>query len=78
MSLSALGAGFAGMQNYQRAMDMSAARVASASQLGGTTATDDLASSMVGTLAAKDGFQIAAKVVKAADEMLGTLIDTHA
>ncbi|TJZ65437.1 hypothetical protein [Chitiniphilus eburneus] len=75
MSISTFGIGLAGMQTYQRALDVSAARVASA---GLRDDTEGLTRGLVGTTEAKDNFQAAAKVVKAADGMIGTLLDTLA
>ncbi|GAB7126302.1 hypothetical protein JCM19000A_08090 [Silvimonas sp. JCM 19000] len=75
MSISALGSGLAGMQAYQSMANGSAGKVASSSTTGDT---DAMASGLIGGVEAKDGFAAAAKVVKSANEMIGTLINTTA
>ena len=45
---------------------------------GNKAGAPDLATGIVDQLTAKNGYQLSAKVVQAADEMLGTLIDIRA
>ena len=75
MSIGAIGAGLAGMQAYQGMVDGGASKVARAST---TDSTDDMAGGIIQSVVGKDGFMAAAKVVKSANDMIGSLIDTTA
>ena len=48
------------------------------SELASVTSGTDLATELINTIQFKAGFQFSAKIVKAADDVLGTLIDIHA
>ncbi|HEY9102312.1 hypothetical protein [Chitinimonas sp.] len=76
MSLSAIGAGLAGMQRYQSALDVSASRIANMNNwtADGSDPTGDIVNQVVD----KVGFQASAQVIKTADDVLGTLIDVRA
>lgn len=79
MSLSAIGAGLAGMQRYQSALDVSAARIANMNNWTGDSGSgSDPTGDIVSQLVDKVGFQASAQVIKTADDVLGTLIDVRA
>lgn len=81
---SVVNQGLIGMQNSQSSMLQSARQIA---QAGTTQRADapaansqsqDLASSLVNLKVQSQVFDSSAKVVKAADEMIGTLLDVRA
>lgn len=76
MSPSALGAGLSGLQTYQRGLDASASKIANPSAVA--SGGGDLENGIVGSIVNKAGFQASAQVVKTADSLLGSLIDTKA
>lgn len=75
MSIGAISSGLAGMQSYQRMVDGGASKVASSSVADNS---GDVAGGLIQGVQGKDGFMAAAKVVKSANEMIGSLIDTTA
>ncbi|GAB3257412.1 hypothetical protein [Chitinimonas naiadis] len=79
MSISAIGAGLAGMQRYQSALDASAGRIANMNNwIAENNNTADVTGDIVSQVVSKAGFQASAQVVKTADDVLGTLIDIKA
>ena len=79
MSISAIGAGLAGMQRYQGALDASAGRIANMNNwTAENNNTADVTGDIVSQVVSKAGFQASAQVVKTADDVLGTLIDIKA
>ncbi len=68
-NVSALHAGFAGMQAARERLD------ASARELARDPVGRDLPEHLVGLLTARHAFAAGAAVVRAADEMTGTLLD---
>jgi len=78
MSLSAIGAGLAGMQRYQSALDVSASRIANMNNWTADGSGSDPTGDIVNQVVDKVGFQASAQVIKTADDVLGTLIDVRA
>lgn len=70
---TAINMGLLGMQNAMNRIDRAGARVA----MGAIDPTQ-LATSTVTQMEGAHEVKMAANVIKAADEMLGALIDTHA
>ena len=70
LSIAGLGSAYGGLQASTRAFDRAAASVADPN--------GDLIDGMVGSTVAADSFQANVAVIKTADEMLGTLLDTFA
>lgn len=77
MISSALNSALQGLAWQQKAFAEHAERIASWHPVepGSTEESVDLPREMVGLLVAKRGYQANLAVVKAADEMLGTLVD---
>ena len=69
---SALNAGYLGLQKATQQVDESSARLA---QLSTTPNQVDPTTELVSLKVAEQGGQVAAEVVKTADEMMGTLLD---
>ncbi|MFD2113314.1 hypothetical protein [Thiorhodococcus fuscus] len=77
MVSSALQSGLAGMSVGMNGMSRSAAEIASSQQMNGT-ASRDVAEPLVEQTQSLRQAEASTKVVGAADEMLGTLIDVMA
>ncbi|MEZ7862701.1 MAG: flagellar basal body rod C-terminal domain-containing protein [Aeromonadaceae bacterium] len=69
---SALNSGYLGLQKATQQVDESSARLA---QLSTTPNQVDPTTELVSLKVAEQGGQVAAEVVKTADEMMGTLLD---
>lgn len=69
---SALNSGYLGLQKASQQVDESSARLA---QLSTQPNQVDPTSELVSLKVAEQGGQVAAEVVKTADEMMGTLLD---
>lgn len=69
---SALNSGYMGLQKATQQVDESSARLA---QLSTTPNQVDPTTELVSLKVAEQGGQVAAEVVKTADEMMGTLLD---
>lgn len=74
MSISALQSGIAGLQNGLDNMRRDAAEIARAGTTDATTPTD-ITRSLVNLRADQRQVEASARVVKASDEILGTLLD---
>ena len=68
-----MGATLGGMQNAQSKLEKTAERIAGAS--AATPDSVDLSTEMVGMLAARNQFQVNARVFQTADEMQKKLLD---
>jgi hypothetical protein len=81
-SASAFTSGLAGIQNGQRRVDQAAVEIAGSSLSSGPAAgsatAPDLTSLLLELEMGKVEVEAGAKVLKSADETLGTLIDTRA
>ncbi|WP_271410320.1 hypothetical protein [Pseudomonas sp. Q1-7] len=78
---SAFSAGLGAIQSGQRRLDQAAGEIASANVPPADASTQhgaELAGNLVELTVAKLQTQAGAKVVATADDVLGTLIDTHA
>ncbi|MNF46289.1 hypothetical protein D3C84_274500 [compost metagenome] len=78
---NAFGAGLGAIQSGQRRLDQAAGEIASAGARPADLSTRsgaELAGNLVELTVAKLQTQAGAKVVATADDVLGTLIDTHA
>ena len=73
---SVVNQGLIGIQNSQASIQQSAQQIASASAK--PTASVDLAEQLINIKAQTQVFDSSAKVVKAADETIGTLLDIKA
>jgi flagellar hook-associated protein FlgK len=71
---SALNAGYTGLQRATQQMDASSSKLA---QLSTKPETVNPTTELVNLKVAEQSGQASAKVVKAADEMMGTLIDVR-
>ncbi len=69
---SALNSGYLGLQKATQQVDESSARLA---QLSTQPNQGDPTTELVSLKVAEQGGQVAAEVVKTADEMMGTLLD---
>jgi len=67
-----------GADNAQASRSTAQAAASPSTRVSLSPAARDYAQEAVKSLAAKDGFQISAQVVKVADQMLGTLINVKA
>ncbi len=74
MSISALQTGINGVQNGLNSMRRDAAGIASATTSGGAMSAD-ITRSLVNLRVDQRQVEASVKVIKAADEMLGTLLD---
>lgn len=74
MSISALQTGISGVQTGLNNMRRNAAEIASASTANGTTPSD-LTRSLINLQVDQRQVEASVKVIKAADAMLGTLLD---
>lgn len=77
---SAMGSAIQGMQSNQRSFLSAAQRISRFGTSGGLHEVEgfSMEKDMVQILTSKRGYEANLKVVKVADEMLGTLIDTLA
>jgi flagellar hook protein FlgE len=84
MMLPALNAGLSGMQMNQSRLDVAAARIADPAHLSASDPAttrqpaQDLAQPLVDSMIARNGFSASAAVVRRADSLIGSLIDTRA
>jgi flagellar hook protein FlgE len=72
MTISSIAIGASGMHRAADRFEASAARVA---RFGTGLGDVDLATEMVEVLTAETDFKASAKIVRAADDMLGSLLD---
>jgi flagellar hook protein FlgE len=72
-AMDVMGATLGGMQNAQSKLEKTAERIAGAS--APTADSVDLSTEMVGMLAARNQFQVNARVFQTADEMQKKLVD---
>ena len=78
-SIPALNSGLQGIQKGLKELDRHAADIASARQLNPQTESSaDLASALVGLKQSEIQVAISAKIIKAVDETIGTLLDEFA
>lgn len=77
---NAMGSAIQGLQSNQRSFLSAARRISRLGTSEGTHLTEEasLEKDMVGILTSRRGYEANLNVVKVADEMLGTLIDTLA
>ncbi len=71
---SALNAGYTGLQRATQQVDESSSKLA---QLATKPETVNPTTELVNLMVAEQGGQASVKVVKAADEMMGTLLDVR-
>ena len=75
---AAVNQGLIGMQKSQTEMVRSAQQIASAGTTSASGNTNDIVTPLVNLKVQSQVFDSSAKVVKAADEMIGTLLDVKA